>query len=201
MTISNRLSPVDAVARPSLEAFQQAAREGDWVHVSQDGTQWKVLATGTTPSQRSVAWIEPESDATSAFAAALEQSFSRGIQSSVVRELGLGPAPGKALSSRTVMQAIDMAQTSQNTLRGVDFLTQLAFSATSKAPGFLEACRSLGVSADALPDHQLDAVDAAMHKRFELAAGSGAPPVAMREARDWLQQELTALLQGGTAAR
>lgn len=193
MNVTNRLSPADAIARPSLDAFQQAAREGDWVHVSRDGAQWKVLGTGTTPTQRSVAWIEPEADSTSAFVGALGQSFSQGIQASVVRELGLGPAPGKPLSSRTVMQAIDMAQTSRQTLQGVDFLTQLTLSAASRSTGFSEACRASGISADALSAGQRESIDAAMQQRFEAAAREGRSPVALQTAREWLREELKAL--------
>ena len=193
MNISNRLSTVDAVSRPSLEAFQQAAQEGDWVHVSRDGAQWKVLGTGVTPSQRSVAWIEPETDSTSAFVGALGQSFSSGIQAAVVRELGLDPAPGKPLSSRTVMQAIDMAQTSRQTLRGVDFFTQLTVSAASKSSGFNEACQAMGLSSDALSAQQRDAIDTAMQKRFEGAQAGGQSPVPMRTAQEWLREELQAI--------
>ena len=193
MNVSNRLSPADAIARPSLDAFQQAAQEGDWVHVSRDGAQWKVLGTGTTPSQRSVAWIEPGADSTSAFVGALGQSFSQGIQASVVRELGLGPAPGKPLSSRTVMQAIDMAQTSRQTLQGVDFLTQLTMSAVGQSAGFKEACRSAGISSEAVTPQQRESIDAAMQQRFDLAAREGRSPVALQTARDWLRDELQAL--------
>ncbi|WP_209422366.1 hypothetical protein [Melaminivora jejuensis] len=95
----NNLPPTTAAGppQPALESFQEAAQQGPWLHVSQDGAQWQVKATGITPSQRSVAWVEPQSEAdtTSAFVAALGQSFSRGIQSAVARELGLEPAPGR----------------------------------------------------------------------------------------------------------
>lgn len=200
MNITNRLSPADAIARPTLEAFQQAAKEGDWVHMSRDGTQWKVLATGTTPSQRSVAWIEPEADSTSAFVGALGQSFSSGIQASVVRELGLDPAPGKPLSSRTVMQAIDMAQTSRQTLLGVDFLTQLTMSAVNNASGFHGACQAMGLSGSAFDAQQREAIDAAMHKRFEAAAAQGQSPVPAQTAREWLREELNAVQSAGPSA-
>ena len=200
VNITNRLSPADAVARPTLEAFQQAAQEGDWVHMSRDGTQWKVLATGTTPSQRSVAWIEPEADSTSAFVGALGQSFSSGIQASVVRELGLDPAPGKPLSSRTVMQAIDMAQTSRQTLLGGDFLTQLTMSAVNNSSGFSEACRTVGLSGNAFDARQREAIDAAMQKRFEAAAAQGQSPVPAQTAREWLREELNAVQSAGPSA-
>lgn len=167
------------------------------MHVSRDGSQWKVLGTGTTPSQRTVAWIEPGSDSTSAFVGALGQSFSQGIQASVVRELGLGPAPGKPLSSRTVMQAIDMAQTSRQTLQGVDFLTQLTMSAVGQSSGFNEACRASGVPATAVTAQQRESIDAAMQQRFEAAAQEGRSPVALQVAREWLREELQTLQLSG----
>lgn len=192
MTVFNRLSPADVQTRPPLEAFQSAAKEGAWVHVSRDGTQWKVLGSGTTPSQRTVAWIEPEADSTSAFVGALGQSFSQGIQASVVRELGLSPAPGKPLSSRTVMQAIDMARTSQQSLEGVDFLTQLTLNAVNNASGFQQACQGLGVAPHQLSAAQRDAIDAAMQQRFAIAAEQGQSPVSMTTAQSWLREEITA---------
>jgi hypothetical protein len=185
--------------RPSLEAFQQAAKEGEWVHVGRDGSQWKVLATGTTPSQRSVAWIEPEVDSTSDFVGALGKSFSSGIQAAVVRELGLDPAPGKPLSARTVMQAIDMAQTSRQTLLGVDFMTQLTLNASNNSSGFRSACEALGVSVDAFGGQKRQEIDAAMHQRFVAAAAQGNSPVPAPEALNWLRTELQAALSSGRA--
>ena len=159
--------------------------------MSRDGTQWKVLATGTTPSQRSVAWIEPEADSTSAFVGALGQSFSSGIQASVVRELGLDPAPGKPLSSRTVMQAIDMAQTSRTALQGVDFLTRLQVSAARGSEAFMSACRELELEPQSVSTQQRQQIDERMLVRFESAQAGNSSPVAEALAREWLAQELT----------
>lgn len=199
MNINNHPSSATSVVPPTLEAFHQAAQKGDWVHMSRDGTQWKVLATGTTPSQRSVAWIEPEADSTSAFVGALGQSFSSGIQAAVVRELGLGPAPGRPLSSRTVMQAIDMAQTSRQSLSGVDFLTRLTVSAVNNPSGFQAACAAEGLSAEIFDSPQRASIDAAMQKRFEAAAQNGSSPVLPHVAQNWLREELRAT-QSGTQA-
>lgn len=160
--------------------------------MSRDGTQWKVLATGTTPSQRSVAWIEPEADSTSAFVGALGQSFSSGIQAAVVRELGLGPAPGRPLSSRAVMQAIDMAQTSRHSLAGVDFLTRLTVSAVNNPSAFQAACEAEGLVADQFDAARRAAIDGAMQKRFDAAEASGNFPVPQAVAQGWLREELRA---------
>ena len=184
--VSNRLSPsADTATAPALEKFEQAASEGAQIHVSRDGSQWRVLGQGTTPSQRSVAWLEPgqESDTTSVFVEALGQSFSSGIQSAVVRELGLAPAPNKPLSSRTVQQAIEMAQTAQKSLDGVDFMTQLQFSAKANSAGFVDACRASGVEAGQVSPAQRQEIDAAMQQRFQNAAQHGESPVSMSTAR------------------
>lgn len=180
-------------AQPQLEAFHEAAQQGEWLHMSQDGAQWRVLATGTTPSQRSVAWVEPQADTTSAFVGALGQSFSRGIQASVARELGLQPAPGRPLSARTVLQAIDMAQTSQTAMQGVDFLTRLQVSAASNSTAFVEACRHAGVDSASMGAGQRSAIDARMQQRFEAAAAQGQSPVTESTARAWLAEELRAV--------
>ncbi len=185
-------TPATGPTAPALEAFQQAAQQGSWLHVSQDGAQWQVMATGTTPSQRSVAWIEPHADTTSAFVQALGQSFSQGIQKAVAQELGLQPAPGRPLAARTVLQALDMAQTSQNALQGVDFLTQLSVSATQGSAAFTEACRQLALDPAGVDAGQRARIDARMQQRFEAAAASLQSPVAPATARQWLLQELSA---------
>lgn len=193
MTISNSFplpAAAGSVGLPSVDAFRSAAQQGDWVHVSQDGAQWQVRASGTTPSQRSVAWVEPQSDPTSAFVGALGQSFSRGIQASVARELGLQPAPGRPLSARTVLQAIDMAQTSQAAMNGVDFFTRLSVSATGSSAAFAEACRSAALDPAAFDAQQRAAIDVRVQQRFDAAVANGLSPVPEPLARQWLAEEI-----------
>lgn len=194
--ISNPLSPSVATgiaSPPALETFQKAAQQGEWLHVSQDGAEWRVKATGSTPSQRSVAWVEPHTDTTSTFVAALGQSFSRGIQSAVAHELGLQPAPGRALAGRTVLQAIDMAQTSQTAMQGVDFLTRLNVSAVHGSAAFIEACRHAGIAPETVGQEQRALLDARMGQRFEAAQDQRQGPVLEAVAGGWLRQELHGL--------
>lgn len=194
--ISNSLPPSTAagtVSPPGLETFQQAAQQSEWLHVSQDGTEWQVKAAGTTPSQRSVAWVEPHADTTTAFVAALGQSFSRGIQSAVAHELGLQPAPGRPLAGRTVLQAIDMAQTSQTAMQGVDFLTRLNVSAAHGSAAFVDACRLVGRDPAGISQEQRALLDARMDQRFGAAQAEKQGPVSDPVAQDWLLQELRAL--------
>lgn len=196
MHISNFTPKVELSSQPALEAFKHAAEGSDFVHVSIDGGQFKVLGTGVTPSQRSVTWLEPSLDTTSAFVDALHQAFPRGINSAVVRELGLSPMPGQPLSSRTVLAAIDMAQTSQQAINGVDFLSQLNASATSNAPDFVAACKYLGVNALLISQESRTAIDAAVKQRFEGAAQQGTSPVPPEVVQAWLRDEIkTAVAQ------
>lgn len=194
--ISNSLPPSTAagtISPPALETFQQAAQQSEWLHISQDGTEWQVKAAGTTPSQRTVAWVEPHTDTTSSFVAALGQSFSRGIQSAVAHELGLQPAPGRPLAARTVLQAIDMAQTSQTALQGVDFLTRLNVSAAHGSAAFVDACRHLGQDPAEIRPEQRALLDARMDERFGESQAQKNGPVSDTVAQDWLLQELRAL--------
>lgn len=175
---------------PSLESFRAAAQGGDWLHLAQDGSSWQVKASGATPSGRQVAWVEPQGDTTSAFVDALGQSFSRGIQAAVARELGLQPAPGRPLASRMVEQALEMAQTGQTALDGVDFFTRLNVSAKQDSAEFLRACKQLGLDPAGVAPAQRTQVDALMQQRFDAAAAGLQGPVSPGVARDWLVQTL-----------
>ncbi|MBF5005573.1 BspR family type III secretion system anti-sigma factor [Diaphorobacter caeni] len=181
-------TPTDA--HPTLDEFRNAAAQGNAVVMGHDGEQWKVLAQGHTPSQRSVAWVAPDVDTTSVFMDALSRSFSAGIQSNVARELGLSPTPGKPLSSRVVQQAIDMAETSQNALSGVDFFTQISCSASSNSSAFQRACAQLSISPADVDAQQRREIDAVMARQFENAAAHGQSPVSTKTAETWLTAAL-----------
>jgi len=190
----NSFLPPNAIPIPSLDAFRQAAETHDAVLLSLDGETWKVLGIGTLPtSGRKVAWVEnPEADTTSAFVQALNQSFSGGISRAVARELDLKASPGLPLASRTVIQALDMAQTGQKALAGVDFLTQLQFSATKNGSEFQR------VLADVAPTSALSAsdredIDRQLDRRFADAQAHGAGPVSPGNAEQWLKDALSAL--------
>lgn len=86
-----------------------------------------------------------------------------------------------------------MAQTSRQTLRGVDFLTQLTLSAVGQSSGFNDLCKAHGISPGAVDAKQREAIDTAMQTRFETAVQEGASPVSMQTAKDWLREELRAL--------
>lgn len=185
------INPVSIPPSPhgiSLEAFSQATRAGDAVYISVSGQSLQVLGTGSTASGRSVAWVAPDMDTVSMFTEALARTYGSGIASAVSRELGLTPSPGKPLSSRTIERAIDMAQTSQQALEGVDFATRLGCSASMGAPVFREVCAELGIPPERIGPDKRQQIDQTMQQRFSEAASSGLSPVPLDTARSWLRE-------------
>ncbi len=194
VTTSNYLLSANSAAGPLLDSFREAAKKGAFLYVSHDGCEWQVLATTSMLDECSVAAPGPGSDSQSAFIGALGQAFSAGIQAAVVRELGLAPAPGQPLAARVVQQAIAMAQTSQQAMLGVDFMTQFMCGAVTRSGGFAAACRAQGLPLEAVSRLQCEAIDAAMQRRFAQAASQGQSPVAPALAQQWLQSELLATM-------
>lgn len=135
MTIANIPSSLQSLPTLGIDDFRRSAELGEEVHVQVDGEQFKLIASGQTPSARSVAWVESEgSNATGMFVAALEGSFGGRLSKAIADELGLQPTAGKPLSSRVVMQALDMAETASGALAGVQFAEQLTQSIPSAKP-------------------------------------------------------------------
>lgn len=200
VTITTLLPP-SGIAQLALSSFRDAAKKGEMLQVVHDGSIWNVWACDTTGTERLGARPDSEVDTTSIFADALGRAFSRGIQDAVVRELGLAPNPGQPLASRLAQQAIAMAETSQQALQGVDFMTQLMFSAAARGEEFVAACRALGLAPEAVSAQQRAAIDVCMQERFAQAAQQGQFPVAPALARQWLQVELTALRLQAPGAR
>ncbi len=132
-------------------------------------------------------------DSTGAFADILSRTYSRDIQQAVARELGLQSGNGQPLERHMILQAIAMAEASRKALRGVDFMTQLTFSAAAQAAGFTHACRALKLSPQALSAPQRAAIDACMAQRFIQAARRRQSPVAPWRAQQWLLAELMAV--------
>jgi hypothetical protein len=189
MTINRIAQPPD-VSGLSLDAFSEAARTGDSVQVSVDGRSLQVLGTGTTPGGRSVAWVAPDADTASLFTQALGQTYGHGVAALVARELSLTPGPGKPLSAHTIERAVDLAQTKRSVMDGIDFVTQLGFSAHSKGADFLAVCRQAGVPSDSLDTAARQRIDAAMQQKFDQAHQSETQPVDPATARGWLRELL-----------
>lgn len=174
-------------------AFGQAASQGVAVQASVDGQSFTVLAEGQfsgASGSRSVAWVQGETDTTSMFVRALQNSFGAGLSGAVARELGLDPAPGRPLASRLVQQALDMAETGQQALGGVDFLTRLDHSASAGGGAWRAALARAGVDPQSVTAEQKAAIDQAMEARFAAAQAEGKSPVASSQASAWLQETI-----------
>jgi len=197
LSIENPSSASGPHAAPSLDAFRTAAEQHDAVSLTLDGERWRVQGTGVLPgSGLKVAWVRPENaqaDTTSAFVQALGQSFAAGISRAVARELDLHPQPGQPLSSRTVTQAIDMAETGQRALNGVDFFTRLQFSAAKGGREFRRVCAEEGHATSKLSAADIQRIDQQLDQRFAQALSSGAVPVTYHDAERWLKEALVSL--------
>lgn len=195
LNISNFPPGIEGPSTPKLlESFRQAARTSEAVSVTVDSTRWRVQGVGVMPhSQREVAWVDggdARADTTSAFVHALASTFSSGITAAVARELELQPAPGRPLSSRTVTQALDMAETGQQAMSGVDFFTRLQFSAVADGAEFRRVCASLGRDTNSISVTERQRIDAQLDRSFEQARMQGTAPVGYDSAESWLLQAL-----------
>jgi len=120
--------PPPAASTPQglgVDDFRHGARLGEAVRVQVDGDSFKLVANGQTPSGRSVAWVEGDADATRMFVGALEGAFGGKLSHAIAKELDLHSAPGAALQSNKIDQALTMAETASGALAGVQFAEQL----------------------------------------------------------------------------
>ncbi|MCX5590286.1 hypothetical protein [Alcaligenes endophyticus] len=172
-------------AGPSLQAFEEAAAQQSDIYL--DGNRLVVLDQGQLPSGRRVEWVQTNNDASQAFLDALQRNYGAGLSQAVASELNLSPAPGQALSSRTVQAALHMLDVAQQALSGVDFFTQLQLSATAHTENFNQACRAVDIAPEQLDDQQRQQIDLAMDKHFQTASINGHSPVSPQQAATWLQ--------------
>jgi len=192
------LSPLGGVSpHPSVEAFRDGAKQGEAVRIAVDGQSFKVLAEGRLDSAdgsgRSVAWVEDDADTTGMFVQALSQGFGARVSAAVAKELGLAPASGKALSSRLVHQALEMAQTGQQALAGIDFITRLEHSAVAGGAAFQRAAAVLGIDPNNMGTDDRAMLDRQLNDRFEAALARGETPVSGETAAGWITGHLSNL--------
>lgn len=193
MSIQPPVLPIGSSPSALLESFRAAAQTHEAVRITLNGNSWDVQGVGNMPnSGREVAWVQASegstADTASVFVQALQGSFSAGISQAVARELDLAPRPHQqSLSSRTVLQALDMAETGRQMLTGVDFLTQLHFSATNRGQGFVQTCTILGVDASGLSQSARAQIDTQMGQHFAQAQAAGQTPVSENQATQWLR--------------
>lgn len=191
------LSPLDGHLTPALDAFQTEANRGEAVRVSVDGHDYQVRAEGTleasTGVRRQVTWVESDADTTTLFVNALSAGFGAGLSTAVAQELGLSPAPGQALASRRVQQAMEMAQTGKAVLSGVDFLTQFEHSAVVGGVAFKRAADAEGIDPSLLGPEVRAELDRKLQSRFEQALASGQSPVEPAAVTTWVRHHLAQL--------
>lgn len=182
---------------PSLQAFQDAIPNAEQVQVHVDGTDFKVLAQGSFSTgsglSRSVTWVQTDVDTTGIFMRAMAQSYGTRITDQISKTLGLEPAPGKPLSTRLIAQAMDMGQTSQKAMQGVDFMTQLDHSASAGGRSFQRVAGEVGIDPRALDVGGRQWIDEQMQVRFAEAASQGQSPVSQELAGTWLRSLLNKL--------
>ncbi|MES2480749.1 MAG: hypothetical protein V4609_02030 [Pseudomonadota bacterium] len=196
MSITN--SPgLNADAPLKLDAFRAGAIGADTVFVSVVNGSFRVLGQSTfrtAGATREVAWVQDEgTDTCGLFVQALAGAYGSEVSSSVARELGLRPAPGQPLASRTVFAAIEAAETGKQALAGVDFLTILEHSAYSGGPAFQRIARDLGIDTALLAKPERQRIDAALREKFADASATGKSPVSAETAAQWLKNELKVL--------
>lgn len=128
MTIS---TDARGTPRIHLDDFRRYASRGPAIAVVEHQSAMKLIAVGMTPAGCPVAWLEPGIDTVRHFVAALREAFGTELVAHTVRELGLTPRPGEALSSALIQRAVDMTETARVALDGVDFLAGLLDGASA----------------------------------------------------------------------
>ena len=127
--LMTRSSSPDSAAI-SVDDFRKYADQASSVAIISHHARLKVIAVGTTPDGRAIAWLDPSIDTARHFMDALDDAFGERAGAQTARELALAPTPGKALPSALIHRAIDMAQTAKIALDGVDFLNDMTRQST-----------------------------------------------------------------------
>lgn len=175
-----------------LGAFREAGQKGDDVRVSVDGQDFKVIAQGQFTSSggqsRSVAWVQDNVDTTGIFLQAMAQAYGPRISHEISNTLGLEPSPGKTLASRSITQALEMAQVGQQALKGVDFMTQLDHSASASGRAFQRVAGEMQLDLRAMDSGTRQWIDEQMKQGFDAALAEGKSPVSPETATSWLKK-------------
>lgn len=184
-----------------LDAFRRLEGQEGEVRIvgGQDGDP-RVIASGRTPGGREVSWVRPdgpgslENEVVGRFLDAISNEFGARITRNIARELGLEPATGK-LDTRTVEQAVRMAENQRDVFSGANFFLEVHCSAKAASPAFRNALAELGgPAAEALDSTQREDIDARFRAALSQASAQNREPLApadgeriLREVlRDWL---------------
>ena len=97
------------------------------------------------------------------------------------------------MTSRTVRQALDYAETGRSVLAGVDFLTFLDHSPGHRGGAFTALAQTLGLNPAKLDSQSRHRIDERLREEFAQAAARGESPVTPHRAQAMLLKELKLL--------
>ena len=179
-----------------LEAFREAATQGDSVVARRDGDRVEVRAVGRTGDGRDVAWIvRPARDAGTAgiFMEGLRQFYGEPIGREVSRQLGLRES-NDSLEARSILGALEMASASQQAFAGLNFISRHAVSARRLTPQFRLVCVAAGVLPERIPDAKRLKADEIFQERFARRCDGDRRSVDLVEARLMMAEVLSEIM-------
>ncbi len=122
---------------------------------------------------------------------AARRAVGNRLVEAAIRALDWPNTPTALAPSAAAQSALDEAlDVASQALAGVDFLTQLEFSAVHQGAGFKEVAQRFGMDPQEMPQDTRERIDTRMGQRFAEAAATGAAPVDRRTASQWLHNEL-----------
>lgn len=116
-----------------LADFRRQAEDGATVAVVRDRATIRVIALGTTPDGRSIAWLRSSEDTAAHFVSSLGNAFGKQIAEHTARELKLTSRGSVPLHASLVQRAIRMAESAKASLDGVAFMDALLAGRPTKA--------------------------------------------------------------------
>jgi hypothetical protein len=177
---------INVAADPDiLEAFRQAAHQGESVVARRTGDAWEVRAVGAAPQGFKVNWMRPDAAATGTaglFLEGLKHFFGEPIGREVSRQLEIAEA-SDSLDARKVLGALEMAAESQAAFAGLNFISRQAMSARALSPQFRLVCMAMGVIPEKVPAEVRARADAAFARRFEARSDRDRHSIDLIESR------------------
>lgn len=164
-----------------LESFLQAAQLGMLVWV-QDSDGVPTVLSGDRPS------ASARPDVGSLLAVALREHYGEAASGVVECEFGLGERRQRSLPARTILRAVESAESTLSLLMAQATMLRFEFSAEFVGRRFRQLCRELSISVPALSLERRRAMDEAMVACFTTSQ----PPSA-----EVVRHQLTILLTQG----
>ena len=183
-------SPLSVNDLPNPADFAAAAANSEAIYLSFAHNKPALIPCSLDESDDGQGNVDPDTDTPQLFLKVLSHHYGANIARVVQQELGLAPSPGKALSSKLVLRALDMVHVITQTLSGVDFVTQLEHSPLVQGRGFNRACQGENTPYASLTNEQQVQIEHQLRKRFTQAAAQGESPVASSTVQHWLRELL-----------